>query len=110
MVAAGSPNVSDFFPALAVADLQGWLRRLARLFSRLHRVFDAEVDREAGGEPRKNDFLDLLLDAAAAAAAARDDDTASLDRDTLRSMFTDLFVAGSDTGPVWLVGFSADFG
>jgi cytochrome P450 len=90
MEAAGSPNVSDFFPALAVADLQGWRRRLARLFSRLHRVFDAEIDRrmverEAGGEPRKNDFLDLLLDAA---AAARDDDTACLDRDTLRSMFT----------------------
>lgn len=89
MEAAGSPNVSDFFPALAVADLQGWRRRLARLFSRLHRVFDAEIDqrvmeRQAGGEPRKNDFLDLLLDA----ADARDDGTACLDRDTLRSMFT----------------------
>ncbi|KAL6640922.1 hypothetical protein ACP70R_019103 [Stipagrostis hirtigluma subsp. patula] len=96
MEAAGSPNLSDFFPALAAADLQGWRRRLAKLFARLHRVFDAEVDRRLHGrqtgEPRKDDFLDLLLD-----AAAVEDDTARLDRDTLRSMFSDLFAAGSDT-------------
>ncbi|XP_062205644.1 geraniol 8-hydroxylase-like [Phragmites australis] len=96
MEAVGSPNLSDFFPALAGADLQGWRRRLARLFARQHRIFDTEIDgrlrgRETG-EPRKNDFLDLLLD-----VAAKDDNTAGLDRDTLRSMFTDLFSAGSDT-------------
>ncbi|KAJ1294797.1 hypothetical protein BS78_01G174300 [Paspalum vaginatum] len=96
MEAAGSPNISDFFPALAAADLQGWRRRLAWLFARLHRIFDEEIDgrlrgREAG-EHRKNDFLDLLLD-----AAEDGDSTARLDRDTLRSLFTDLFAAGSDT-------------
>ncbi|CAN6311489.1 unnamed protein product [Urochloa humidicola] len=67
METAGSPNLSDFFPVLAAADLQGLRRRLARLFTRLHQVFDVEVDgrlreRDAG-EPRKNDILDLLLDA-----------------------------------------------
>ncbi|KAL6619158.1 hypothetical protein ACP70R_034297 [Stipagrostis hirtigluma subsp. patula] len=97
MEAAGSPNLSDFFPALAAADLQGWRRRLSKLFARLHQVFDAEVDRRLRGRdsggPRKDDFLDLLLDA----AAAEDDNAAGLDRDTLRSMFTDLFAAGSDT-------------
>ncbi|RLN41339.1 geraniol 8-hydroxylase-like [Panicum miliaceum] len=88
MEAVGSPNVSDFFPALAAADLQGWRRHLARLFARLHRTFDEEIDarlrgREAG-EPKKNDFLDLLLD-----AAEDGDNTARLqDRDTLRSLFT----------------------
>ncbi|KAL6842269.1 hypothetical protein ACP4OV_027917 [Aristida adscensionis] len=97
MEAVGSPNVSDFFPAAAAADLQGWRRRLAALFARLHRIFDAEVDgrlRERGaGEPRRDDFLDLVLD-----AAAREDDAAELGRrDTLRSLFTDLFAAGSDT-------------
>uniref|UniRef100_M8C0A3 7-ethoxycoumarin O-deethylase n=1 Tax=Aegilops tauschii TaxID=37682 RepID=M8C0A3_AEGTA len=40
--AVGTPNVSDFFPMLAPADLQGTRRRLARLFARLHVVFDAE--------------------------------------------------------------------
>ncbi|CAD6213293.1 unnamed protein product [Miscanthus lutarioriparius] len=96
MEAVGSPNVSDFFPPLAAADLQGWRRRLAKLFAQKHRVFDEEIDgrlrsREAG-VPKKNDFLDLLLD-----AAEDDDNTAKLDRDTLRSLFTDLFSAGSDT-------------
>ncbi|KAE8772484.1 7-ethoxycoumarin O-deethylase [Hordeum vulgare] len=32
MEAVGTPNVSDFFPVLAPADLQGTRRRLARLF------------------------------------------------------------------------------
>ncbi|KAF7011923.1 hypothetical protein CFC21_026170 [Triticum aestivum] len=96
MQALGSPNVSDFFPLLAPADLQGTRRRLARLFARLHAVFDAEVDgrlrgRDAG-QPRKNDFLDALLD-----VAAREDGKDLLDRQTLRSLFTDLFSAGSDT-------------
>ncbi|KAL6900964.1 hypothetical protein ACP4OV_005640 [Aristida adscensionis] len=87
MEVAGMPNVSDFFPVLAAADLQGARRRMARLFARLHRVFDAEVAQRlhlharGGSEPRKNDFLDVLLQD-------------SMDRDTLRSLFTDLFAAG----------------
>ncbi|XP_051223017.1 geraniol 8-hydroxylase [Lolium perenne] len=94
----GLPNVSDFWPALAWADLQGQRRLMARLFARLHVVFDAEVDgrlrEREDGEPRKesDDFLDVLLD-----VAGRDGGKAGLDRDTLRSLFTDLFVAGSDT-------------
>jgi hypothetical protein len=82
----GCPNVSDFFPALARADLQGLRRRLARMFARLHVVFDEEVDRRREqGESRKEnqDFLDVLLD-----VAARDGGKAGLDRDTLRALFT----------------------
>ncbi|GJN06451.1 hypothetical protein PR202_ga24180 [Eleusine coracana subsp. coracana] len=63
MEAVGSPNVSDFFPAVAADDLQG--------FARLHNIFDQEIDQRQrehqAGHPRKNDFLDLLLDAAARA-------------------------------------------
>ncbi|KAF7019456.1 unnamed protein product [Triticum aestivum] len=96
MEGLGTPNVSDFFPVLAPADLQGMRRRLARIFARLHAVFDAEVDQRLrgrdAGQPRKNDYLDVLLD-----VAARDDGKDLLDRDTLRSQFTDLFAAGSDT-------------
>nr|CAB3467831.1 unnamed protein product [Digitaria exilis] len=62
MEVAGISNVSDFFPALAAADLQGARRRMARLFARLHRVFDVEIAQRLRGrdvsEPRKNDFLD----------------------------------------------------
>ncbi|VAH38663.1 unnamed protein product [Triticum turgidum subsp. durum] len=96
MEGLGTPNMSDFFPVLAPADLQGMRRRLARLFARLHAVFDAEVDQRLrgrdAGQPRKNDFLDVLLD-----VAAREDGKDLLDRETLRSHFTDLFAAGSDT-------------
>uniref|UniRef100_J3N172 Cytochrome P450 n=1 Tax=Oryza brachyantha TaxID=4533 RepID=J3N172_ORYBR len=98
MEAAGSPNVSDFFPALAAVDLQGWRRRLAGLFGQLHRLFDAEVERRRlhgrdagvhGMKDKDGDFLEVLL-----RLAARDDDTACLDRDTLRSLFT-VYVCGS---------------
>ncbi|CAN6282463.1 unnamed protein product [Urochloa humidicola] len=96
MEAVGYPNVSDYFPTIAAFDLQGWRRHLARLFARLHRIFDEEIDRRLrereAGEPKRNDFLDLLLD-----AMEDGENAAGLDRDTLRSLFTDLFSAGSDT-------------
>jgi hypothetical protein len=84
MEVAGAPNVSDFFPLLAAADLQGARRRMARLFGRLHRVIDAEVERRVRSrrdtaEPRKNDFLDVLLD---------EDKGARMDHDTIRALFT----------------------
>ncbi|KAJ1288196.1 hypothetical protein BS78_02G072200 [Paspalum vaginatum] len=82
MEAVGIPNISDVFPGLAAADLQGWHRRLVRLFARLHRIFDEEIDgrlrRRDAGEPRKNDFLDLLLD-----TAEDGDDKERLDHHTL---------------------------
>jgi hypothetical protein len=69
MEVAARSNLSDFFPALAVADLQGRRRRMAQLLERMHKVFDVAVDQRLGdreaAEPRKNDFLDHLLDAAA---------------------------------------------
>ncbi|RLN39121.1 geraniol 8-hydroxylase-like [Panicum miliaceum] len=98
MEAAGSPNLSDFYPAFAAADLQGCRRRTAKGFARLHRAFDLEIDQRLparkAGQPRKNDFLDLLLDSE---TEMGDNGTAWLNRDTLRSMLLDLFVAGSDT-------------
>ncbi|KAF7004754.1 hypothetical protein CFC21_019953 [Triticum aestivum] len=87
MEGLGTPNVSDFFPVLAPADLQGMRWRLARLFARLHAVFDAEVDQRLrgrdAGQPRKNDYLDVLLD-----LAASEDRKDLLDRETLRSHLT----------------------
>ncbi|CAL4925908.1 unnamed protein product [Urochloa decumbens] len=98
MEAAGCPNLSDFYPVLAAADLQGCRRRAAKVLARLHRVFDEEIDRRLlgreSGQPRKDDFLDLLLDS----ETGGDKGTAGMmDRDTLRSIFSDLFAAGSDT-------------
>uniref|UniRef100_A0A0D9XHU9 Cytochrome P450 n=1 Tax=Leersia perrieri TaxID=77586 RepID=A0A0D9XHU9_9ORYZ len=99
--AIGRPNLSDFYPALAAVDLQGWRRWQSRLFARLHPLIDAEVDqrrkqragRQNGLKKDEADFLEVLLD-----LAARDDEKArGLDRDMLRAIFTDLFAAGSDT-------------
>ncbi|KAG0548842.1 hypothetical protein BDA96_01G202300 [Sorghum bicolor] len=96
MEAAGCPNMSDFYPAFAAADLQGRRRRFAALLARLHQAFDVEIHQRLharkAGEPRKGDFLDLLLD-----TEMDTDATGRLDHDTLRSIFTDLFAAGSDT-------------
>ncbi|GJN00002.1 hypothetical protein PR202_ga17149 [Eleusine coracana subsp. coracana] len=61
MEAAGSPNLSDFFPALAAADLQDRRRLVDKLFARLHRVFDVEIEQRlrdrSSGQPEKNDSL-----------------------------------------------------
>lgn len=95
--AVGVPNLSDFFPAVAPLDPQRLRKRLARVFRRLHAVFDAQIDRRVrvrerdAGEPPKNDFLDVLL------AYRSPDDGRGFDRQTLRSLLTDLFSAGTDT-------------
>lgn len=87
MEVAGSPNLSDFFPAIATLDVLGRRRRMRTLFERLHAMFNDAIDRRShgrdNGEPRNNDFLDHLLD-----ATLEGDGAAGLDRDTLLSMFT----------------------
>jgi cytochrome P450 len=65
-VLAAKPNVSDFFPAIAAADLQGVRRRMEPLVAHSHQVLDEVfaqrlLEREAG-EPPKNDMLDAVLD------------------------------------------------
>nr|CAB3496496.1 unnamed protein product [Digitaria exilis] len=95
MVLVGVPNASDFFPVLAPLDPQRLRKRLAKVFNKLHAIFDEQIEkrlqeRAAGNDP-KNDFLDLLLDYRGA------EDGQGFDRLTLLSLFTDLFSAGSDT-------------
>ncbi|KAL6648458.1 hypothetical protein ACP70R_012682 [Stipagrostis hirtigluma subsp. patula] len=94
-VTVGTANVSDFFPAVAPLDPQRLRRRVAGVFKRLHAMFDAQIERRtrerAAGQPAKNDFLDVLLDYRGT------EDGRGFDRQTLRSLLTDLFSAGSDT-------------
>ncbi|GJN30885.1 hypothetical protein PR202_gb19229 [Eleusine coracana subsp. coracana] len=58
-------------------------------------MFEEQIERRlrgrADGEPPKNDFLDLLLDHRGA------EDGKAFDRQTLLSLLTDLFSAGSET-------------
>ncbi|XP_015690356.1 geraniol 8-hydroxylase-like [Oryza brachyantha] len=94
----GVPNVSDFFPIIAPLDLQRLRRRVARVFTRLHAVFDEHIERRlqerAAGELPKNDFLDVLLD------YRSPEDGRGFDRPTLQFLITDLFSAGSNTTAV----------
>nr|CAB3501421.1 unnamed protein product [Digitaria exilis] len=95
MVLVGVPNASDFFPVLAPLDPQRLRTRLAKVFNKLHAIFDEQIEKRlqerAAGDDPKNDFLDLLLDYRGA------EDGQGFDRLTLLSLFTDLFSAGSDT-------------
>uniref|UniRef100_A0A0D9XIB8 Cytochrome P450 n=1 Tax=Leersia perrieri TaxID=77586 RepID=A0A0D9XIB8_9ORYZ len=84
----GTPNVSDFFPAVAALDLQGIRRRTAKLMEKTYRVIDAQIDRRmrsrglAGGHGEAKDLLDVLLD---------------MSKEDKEDGTGDLFVGGSDS-------------
>uniref|UniRef100_A0A453QCJ1 Cytochrome P450 76C4 n=1 Tax=Aegilops tauschii subsp. strangulata TaxID=200361 RepID=A0A453QCJ1_AEGTS len=75
-VTVGLPNLSDFIPEVAWLDLQGVRRRMRN---------------RAAGEPTKKNFLDVLLD------YRNTDDDQGFERQTLLSLLSDLFSAGTDT-------------
>ncbi|CAN6372512.1 unnamed protein product [Urochloa humidicola] len=94
----GLPNVSDFFPKLARLDPQGIRRRIEGLFERLHAMIDDRIERRlrehataTGEPPATTNFLDVLLDYRGT------EDGRGFDRQTLLSLFSDLFSAGTDT-------------
>ncbi|CAO2191344.1 unnamed protein product [Urochloa humidicola] len=66
VVVAGAPNLSDYFPTLAAADVLGVRRRMEKLVGWTYGVIDRQIQlrrqRRAAGEPRKNDLLDAVLD------------------------------------------------
>ncbi|KAG9441570.1 hypothetical protein H6P81_017424 [Aristolochia fimbriata] len=93
---AGKPNLVDFFPILRTIDPQRIRRGMKTKLGKLHRVFgkqidDREISRSTSKHQRRNDFLDALLD---------EKENAELSRIELNALFTDLFVAGSDTSSV----------
>ncbi|CAL9051485.1 unnamed protein product [Musa banksii] len=92
---AGRANLSDYFPLLAKLDPQGIRRRSTKYFKRLHDIFDEHIDRrlhrKRDGTTVPNDFLDELLE-----HQVQGDGT-KFDRQALKCLFSDIFVAGSDT-------------
>jgi hypothetical protein len=87
------PNVSDFFPALAAADLQGLRRRFARRVAMVYQMIDEKIERrmrgrrEAGGGslPGEKDLLDAMLDMS---EQGKDDGVVSVNRDVIRTFLT----------------------
>lgn len=96
MVVAGTPNVSDYFPAVAAADVLGVRRRMEKLVAWTYGVNDRQIDLRrhgrAAGEPRRNDLLDAALD-----MEGQVDGTEGwvMNQEAMRGMFMDLLVAGS---------------
>ncbi|KAJ3682615.1 hypothetical protein LUZ60_015188 [Juncus effusus] len=95
MEVGGSPNISDYFPILAKLDLQGKLKKMDALAEKLQVIIDEQIDRRMkereDGSTAKNDFLDVLLGSQLGVEGLEDL------YQLLRSLFSDLFVAGNDT-------------
>jgi hypothetical protein len=88
------PNVSDFFPGLAAADLQGVRRRFARRVAMVYQMIDEQVERrmrgrrddEAGGSRSgEKDLLDVMLDMS---EEGKEDGVVTINRDVIRTFLT----------------------
>ncbi|XP_047042850.1 geraniol 8-hydroxylase-like [Lolium rigidum] len=96
------PNVSDFFPALAAADLQSMRRVLTRHLERVYQLIDQQIDQRShvrGGGQRKDDLLDVMLDMEEQGKddVDLDDSLVNVNRDFIRAFLTDIFLAAIDT-------------
>ncbi|XP_030468614.1 flavonoid 3'-monooxygenase CYP75B137-like [Syzygium oleosum] len=109
MELVGSPNVSDFFPALAWLDLQGVERDIKRVHQWLDDFIQSVVDcatkgrtnelfEQKEGESKTNeqrkDFLQIFLDM----EMELEDDQSPMDKTgALKAILTDVIVGGTDT-------------
>lgn len=102
-----TPNVSDFFPVLAAADLQGVRRSFARKLGRLYQLIDVQIQRQrrhrresaaaasGGGCGKNGGLLDAMLD-----MSDEDDGAAGgMNNDTIRAFLADLLLAAIETIP-----------
>ncbi|KAG2677463.1 hypothetical protein I3760_12G098700 [Carya illinoinensis] len=95
MIEAGKPNLADYFPMLKKIDPQGITQRLTVHFGKLIELFDRMISqrlqlRKMPGYITNNDMLDTLLNIS-------EENNDEMDRTKIRSLFLDLFVAGTDT-------------
>nr|CAB3445751.1 unnamed protein product [Digitaria exilis] len=89
-----TPNISDFFPAVAAMDLQGIRRGMAKQVGKVYELIDQEINkrrraREASGgggiddEQKAADLLEMMLD------MWEEDDEVVINRDnTIRTFLT----------------------
>ncbi|KAJ0046650.1 hypothetical protein Pint_05093 [Pistacia integerrima] len=87
MVDMGKPNLADHFPLLKKIDPLGIRRRMATNFGKMFELFDRMIDQRLKLRDGHNeDMLDILLNI-----------TQEIDRNCIKHLFLDLFVAGTDT-------------
>ncbi|RDX82440.1 Geraniol 8-hydroxylase, partial [Mucuna pruriens] len=92
----GAPNLSDFFPALKILDLQGIRKRSVVLVKKVLTIFRRFVGermktREGTGSVNNDDVLDALLN------ISLDDGKIEMDKDEIEHLLLNIFVAGTDT-------------
>ncbi|GJM85193.1 hypothetical protein PR202_ga01621 [Eleusine coracana subsp. coracana] len=86
-----TPNVSDLFPFLADADIQGVRRRVAILIGKVYQLIDQQINHRMksshgfSSEHRTNDdLLDVMLNM----SEQHDHSGATINRDVMRAFFT----------------------
>ncbi|TVU30812.1 hypothetical protein EJB05_22456, partial [Eragrostis curvula] len=94
---AAKPTISDIFPAVAAADLQGARRKMGTLVRHGHRIFDQQFMRRRrerdAGEPSKDDMIDVMIDREHEWKQAG----SPLNYDAVRGLFLDFLVAGTES-------------
>ncbi|KAL6906236.1 hypothetical protein ACP4OV_003837 [Aristida adscensionis] len=101
-----TPNVSDVFPAVAAADLQGVRRRFAAMVVKGYTMINRQIERRtrdrresddergaSGNARRNNDLLDVMLDM----SSEKKDGGETINHDVIRAFCMDLLVGASDT-------------
>uniref|UniRef100_A0A0E0IPH4 Cytochrome P450 n=1 Tax=Oryza nivara TaxID=4536 RepID=A0A0E0IPH4_ORYNI len=102
-----TPNVSEFFPVVAMADLQGLRRRTARHITWMYQLIDGHVERRMRGREtaggcgaahgeKEKDLLDVMLDMSEK-EEQNDDSSLTMNRGVIRAFMADLLMAGSET-------------
>ncbi|MFS8017023.1 putative geraniol 8-hydroxylase [Helianthus anomalus] len=88
---SGKTNLVDVFPVLRKIDPQGLRRRMTRHFSKVLGIFDQLIEeRQRTGKLEQGDVLDVCL-------KMMQDNPKEFNHTNIKSLFLDLFVAGTDT-------------
>ncbi|CAN4120908.1 unnamed protein product [Withania somnifera] len=94
MAEAGKPNLVDFFPILEKIDLQRIRQRSTIHFGKLFKLFDGLINERLEENKRvhseRNDVLEAFLNII-------EENPKEIDHNYIKSMFVDLFGAGTDT-------------
>ncbi|XP_059293738.1 geraniol 8-hydroxylase-like isoform X1 [Lycium ferocissimum] len=94
MAEVGKPNLVDFFPILEKIDLQGIRRRTNIHFGKLFDLFDIlineRLEEKRGFQGERSDVLEAFLN------ISKENPT-EINHNHIKSMFLDLFGAGTDT-------------
>ncbi|KAM0055350.1 putative geraniol 8-hydroxylase [Helianthus debilis subsp. tardiflorus] len=88
---SGKTNLVDVFPVLKKIDPQGLKRRMTRNFTKVLGIFDQLIEeRQRTGKLEQGDVLDVCL-------KMMQDNPNEFNHTNIKSLFLDLFVAGTDT-------------